>query len=37
MALFYVFVVIKLDQLALIKVGIGIGAAYFGMLSPNCF
>jgi tight adherence protein C len=37
MALFYVFVVIKLDQPTLIKIGIGIGAAYFGMLSPNLY
>ena len=37
LALFYVFVVIKLDQPALIKIGIAIGAAYFGMLSPNLF
>ncbi len=37
LALFYVFVVIQLDQPALIKVGIAIGAAYFGMLSPNLF
>jgi len=36
-SLFYVFVVIKLEQPTLIKVGIGIGAAYFGMLSPNLF
>jgi tight adherence protein C len=36
-ALFYVFVVLKLDQPVLIKFGIGIGAAYFGMLSPNLF
>ena len=36
-ALFYVFVVIKLDQPVLIKLGIGIGAAYFGMLSPNLY
>jgi len=36
-ALFYVFVVLKLDQPALIKIGIAIGAAYFGMLLPNLF
>jgi tight adherence protein C len=36
-ALFYVFVVINLDQPTLIKIGIGIGAAYFGMLSPNLY
>jgi tight adherence protein C len=36
-ALFYIFVVIQLDQPMLIKIGIAIGAAYFGMLSPNLF
>jgi tight adherence protein C len=36
-ALFYVFVVIQLDQPTMIKIGIGIGAAYFGMLSPNLY
>jgi tight adherence protein C len=36
-ALFYVFVVTHLDQPALIKVAISIGAAYFGILSPNLF
>jgi tight adherence protein C len=36
-SLFYVFVVVHLEQPALIKIGIGIGAAYFGMLSPNFF
>ena len=36
-ALFYVFVIIKLDQPAMIKLGIAIGAAYLGMLSPNLF
>jgi tight adherence protein C len=35
--LFYVFVVIDLDQPLLIKLGIAIGAAYFGILSPNLF
>ena len=35
--LFYVFVVVQLDQPPLIKIGISIGAAYFGMLSPNLF
>jgi tight adherence protein C len=35
LALFYVFVVIQLDQPTLIK--LGIGAAYFGMLSPNLY
>ena len=34
---FYVYVVLKLDQPALVKVGISIGAAYFGMISPNLF
>jgi tight adherence protein C len=29
--------VIQLDQPTLIKLGIGIGAAYFGMLSPNLY
>jgi tight adherence protein C len=37
LTLFYVFVVIKLDQPTLTKLGIGIGAAYFGMLSPNLY
>jgi tight adherence protein C len=37
LSLFYVFVVVHLEQPALIKIGIGIGAAYFGMLSPNFF
>ena len=36
-ALFYVFVVVDLDQPTLIKLGIGIGAAYFGMLAPNLY
>jgi tight adherence protein C len=36
-SLSYVFVVLKLDQPPLIKIGISIGAAYFGMLSPNLF
>jgi tight adherence protein C len=36
-SLFYVFVVVQLDQPTLIKIGISIGAAYFGMLSPNLF
>ncbi len=35
--LFYVFVVINLDQPLLIKLGIAIGAAYFGILSSNLF
>jgi tight adherence protein C len=37
LSLFYIFVVIELDQPPLIKIGIAIGAAYFGMLSPNLF
>ena len=37
MALFYVFVVVQLDQPTMIKLGISIGAAYFGMLSPNLY
>jgi len=36
-SLFYVFVVLALNQPPLIKIGISIGAAYFGMLSPNLF
>jgi tight adherence protein C len=36
-ALFYVFVVINLHQPTLVKFGIAIGAAYFGMISPNLF
>jgi tight adherence protein C len=36
-SLFYIFVVIQLDQPPLVKIGISIGAAYFGMLSPNLF
>jgi tight adherence protein C len=36
-SLFYVFVVLKLDQPPLIKIGISIGAAYLGILSPNLF
>src|SRR5580693_3978323 len=36
-SLFYVFIVIQLDEPLLIKLGIGIGAAYFGMLSPNLY
>ena len=34
---FYVYVVLDLDQPMLIKLGIVIAAAYFGMLSPNFF
>jgi len=36
-SLFYVFVVLKFNQPPLIKIGISIGAAYFGSLSPNLF
>jgi tight adherence protein C len=36
-ALFYVFVVVHLEQPTMIKLGIGIGAAYFGMLAPNLY
>jgi len=36
-ALFYVFLVLKLDQPATIKIAMSIGAAYFGVLSPNLF
>jgi tight adherence protein C len=36
-SLFYMYVVIQLDQPALIKIGIAIGAAYFGMISPNLY
>jgi tight adherence protein C len=37
LSLFYVFVVLELNQPPLVKIGIAIGAAYFGMLSPNLF
>ncbi len=37
LALFYIFVVLHLNQPLLVKIGIAIGAAYFGMLSPNLF
>ena len=37
LSLFYVFVVLKLDHPPMIKVAIWIGAAYFGMHSPNLF
>jgi tight adherence protein C len=36
-SLFYIYVVVNLDQPTLIKIGIAIAAAYFGMLSPNLF
>jgi tight adherence protein C len=36
-ALFYIFVVLNLDYPPLMKIGMSIGAAYFGMQSPNLF
>jgi len=36
-SLFYVFVVLNLDYPPMVKVAISIGAAYFGMYSPNLF
>lgn len=36
-SLFYIFVIIRLNQPPTIKIGIAIGAAYFGMISPNLF
>ncbi len=36
-SLFYMYVVIDLDQPTMVKIGIAIAAAYFGMLSPNLF
>src|SRR5271155_3024550 len=36
-SVFYMYVVIELEQPTIIKIGIAIGAAYFGMLSPNLF
>ncbi len=36
-SLFYMYVVIHLEKPTMIKIGIAIGAAYFGMLSPNLF
>jgi tight adherence protein C len=36
-SLFYIFVVIDLDYPPLMKIGMSIGAAYFGMYSPNLF
>ena len=35
--MFYIFVVLKLDYPLMVKVAISIGAAYFGMYSPNLF
>ena len=34
---FYIFVVIQLDYSPMIKIAISIGAAYFGMYSPNLY
>ena len=36
-ALFYIFVVLKLDYPMTMKLAIAIGAAYFGVYSPNLF
>jgi len=36
-SLFYIFVVINLDYPAMVKFGLCIGCAYFGMQSPNLF
>jgi tight adherence protein C len=36
-SLFYIFVVLKLDYPLMMKLAISIGAAYFGMYSPNLF
>jgi tight adherence protein C len=36
-SLFYIFVVLNLDYPPMVKVGMSIGAAYFGMYSPNLF
>ena len=36
-SVFYIFVVLKLDYPLMVKVAISIGAAYFGMYSPNLF
>jgi tight adherence protein C len=36
-SVFYIFVVLNLDYPPMIKVAISIGAAYFGMYSPNLF
>ncbi len=36
-SLFYVFVMMKTNYPPMVKVGIAIGAAYFGMYSPNLF
>src|SRR3984885_7768065 len=36
-SLFYIFIMINLDYPPMVKVGICIGCAYFGMYSPNLF
>ena len=36
-SLFYIFVVLQLDYPPLLKIAMSIGAAYFGMQSPNLF
>ena len=36
-SLFYIFVVLDLEQPFMVKIGMSIGAAYFGILSPNLF
>ncbi len=36
-ALFYIFIVLDLDYPPLVKIGAAIGAAYFGMQSPNLY
>lgn len=36
-SLFYMFVMLKLSYPPLVKIGISIGCAYFGMYSPNLF
>jgi tight adherence protein C len=36
-SLFYIFLVLHLNYPPLVKVGMSIGAAYFGMYSPNLF
>jgi tight adherence protein C len=36
-SLFYIFVVLKLDYPPMLKLAMSIGAAYFGMYSPNLF
>jgi len=36
-SLFYIFIVINLDYPPMVKIGISIGCAYFGMYSPNLF